>query len=59
MADVTGIANPDNTALDLNPNVTGSIDTAWHKNVSQNHYAWVYVVGGLGLLWLMGAGFKA
>ena len=59
MSDVTNLANPDTTSVDLSQNVTGSIDTSWHKNVSSNHYAWVYVVGGISLLWLIGATFKA
>jgi hypothetical protein len=55
---VTGLAGADTTAVDFEPNVTGSIDTTWHRNVSPNHYAWLYIVGALGLLWVTGASFK-
>ena len=58
MANVTGQASTDTTAVDVEQNITGSIDTTWHRNVHPNHYAWVYIVGALGLLWITGASFK-
>ena len=58
-ANVTGLAGEDTTHTDLMPNVNGQISGgAWHHGVHPNTYAWVYIVGALGLLWLTGAHFK-
>lgn len=56
---VTGLADPDTTDINLTGNVTGSsVSSAWHMNYSPNHYAWLYIVGALLLLWGMGGVFR-
>ena len=57
---VTGLADPDTTDVDLMISATGgpSGGTAWHTNYSPNHYAWFYVVGALLLLWGIGGVFR-
>ena len=54
-ANITGNANPDTTNVDLQGNETGdAVSPAWHTNYSSNHYAWLYIVGALLLLWGVG-----
>lgn len=56
---VTGLADPDTTDVNLVGNITGSyVKEAWHTNYSPNHYAWFYIVGALLLLWGMGGVFR-
>ena len=56
---ITGGANPDTTDVNLIGNVTGnSVSDAWHTNYSPNHYAWLYIVGALVLLWGVGGVFR-
>jgi hypothetical protein len=52
--------NPDTTMTTLSGHVTGdNANNKWHMGFSANHYAWVYIVGALVLLWLMGGAFKS
>lgn len=56
---ITGNASPDNTDVNLTGNITGdSVSSAWHTNYSPNHYAWLYIVGALLLLWSVGGVFR-
>ena len=56
---ITGDADPDTTAVNLMPNITGdAASPAWHTSYSPHHYAWFYIVAALALLWGVGGVFR-
>lgn len=47
------------TPVDLTPNVTGDgANSAWHKKMSSNSYAFLYVILALAALWGLGYSFR-
>jgi hypothetical protein len=57
---ITGAADADTTRIDLGqrPYETPAPATSVGRNWTENHYAWIYVVGAVALLWGLGATFN-
>lgn len=57
---ITGAADADSTRVDLGQREYESVSAGpnWTHEMTENHYAWVFIVGSLALLWALGASFR-